>query len=102
MVGVMTPPRFLSGPIGAARSDAAASVAKVLARHIGRPADGRATPGYSELLEASDAEFAWLPPSVYVRAEELPGMVLSTRKGTRSGWSGADGARAARRRACGS
>jgi phosphonate transport system substrate-binding protein len=74
----MTPLRFSTGPVGAARSDAAAFFAKVLARRIGRPVDVRATPGYSELLETlldGDAEFAWLPPAVYVRAEDLAGVV---------------------------
>ncbi len=74
----MTPLRFLTGPVGAARGDASSLFAKVLARHIGRPVDVRATPGYSELLEAildGDAEFAWLPPAVYVRAEDLAGVV---------------------------
>lgn len=78
MVGRMTPLRFLTGPVGAARGDAAAFFAKVLARRIGRPVDVRATPGYSELLETildGDAEFAWLPPAVYVRAEGLAGVM---------------------------
>ena len=78
MVGPMTPLRFLTGPVGAARSDAAAFFARVLARRIGRPVDVRATPGYSELLETildGDAEFAWLPPAVYIRAEDLAGVI---------------------------
>ena len=78
MVTRMTPLRFLTGPVGVARGNAAAFFAKVLARRIGRPVDVRATPGYSELLETildGDAEFAWLPPAVYVRAEDLAGVM---------------------------
>ncbi len=73
----MTPLRFLTGPVGAARADAAARFAKELARRTSRPVDLRPTAGYGELLDAvldRGADFAWLPPAVLVRAEELAGV----------------------------
>ncbi len=70
---------LLTGPVGAARSSARAAFARLLAERLGRMIEIRSTPTYADLLEMvadGEADFAWLPPAVYVRAEEVADVQL--------------------------
>lgn len=83
---------FLTGPVGAVRTEARLRFARHLADVLEEPVEVFPTPTYGELstaLTRDAGDFAWLPPAVYARAEDHVELLLGGVRASRAHFRGA-------------